>query len=145
MNYTSLASNGTISAKWKEANTPVLHMRLTQKKLSVRHQPTLLYQNCVHEEIKADWSQEVAATIQSRIFSLPHLLSKNIKIKIHRTITLHLSSVVNPDPVIRSCRRVETSLTLTPPFRKVKSQSSNIVLGGYSTIRWQWGWWWWWW
>ena len=52
MNYTSLASNGTISAKWKKANTTVLHLSLTQKKLSVRDQPALLNQNCVHEENK---------------------------------------------------------------------------------------------
>ena len=89
------------------------------------------------KKLKADWSQEVPATIQSTIFCLPHLLSKNIKIKIHRTIILPLLSVVNPDPEIRSCSTVETSLILTlPPSKKLKSQSSNIVLGGYSNIRW---------
>lgn len=89
------------------------------------------------KKLKADWSQEVPTTIQSTIFSLPRLLSKNIKIKIQRTIILPLLSVVNPDPEIRSWRSVETSLILTlPPSQKLKNQSSSIVLGGYSNIRW---------
>jgi len=78
----------------------------------------------------------VLATIQSRIFCFPHLLCKNIKIRIHRTIILSFLSVMNPDPENRSSRRVETSLILNlHPSKKLKSQSSNIILGGYSNIR----------
>jgi hypothetical protein len=60
MNYTSLARNGTISAKRKEAHTTVRHTSLTQKKLSVRDQPALLNQNYVHEEIKSKLKSESA-------------------------------------------------------------------------------------
>jgi len=69
----------------------------------------------------------VPATIQSRIFCLPHMLSKNLKIKIYRTIILPLLSIVNPDPEIRSCRRVEIALILTPPPQLFQEIKKSII------------------
>jgi hypothetical protein len=68
------------------------------------------------KKLKADQNQKMPAIIQSRIFCLPHLLSKNTKIKIHRTKILPVLLVVNPDPEIRSCGRVQNALLLLLPL-----------------------------
>jgi len=49
---------------------------------------TLPYQNSINEEVKTDWSRGMLAIIRCKNLLSSSLLSKNLKIKIYRTIIL---------------------------------------------------------